>query len=246
MKGPTLFPVFFPRKPPMSFFASVRPARCVPQRGLGALLFISFICGGLAPQASAAPCDRELVDRVQRRYQAVASFSGRFEQEDARTDGTTEKAGGSLAYRRPGRMRWAYDPPNEQLLVTDGKTVWLFDPLLDNVTVQPLGDLTQGTPLSFLLGMGNLSEDFVCRALTRPPPKDGLTYLELQPRKKIPGLAFIQLGVQPGDAMIGVLRMVDAQGNLRQVRLIGLRTGVGFPKGHFTFRIEEGMEVISK
>ncbi|MCZ6558734.1 MAG: outer membrane lipoprotein carrier protein LolA [SAR324 cluster bacterium] len=197
-------------------------------------------------QGATGSCQGGLLEKVQRTYQATKSFAGQFEQIDQRSDGSFQRARGELAYRRPGNMRWRYDPPHEQLLVTDGKTVWLFDPLLDNVTVQPLGNLTQGTPLSFLLGVGNLTDDFICRPLSKAPPEDGLIYLELLPRKPIPGLAYIQLGVHSGEVGIGVLRMVDRQGNLRQVRLSRLKTGVGFPKEYFTFRIEEGMEVISK
>src|SRR3970282_1683949 len=99
-----------------------------------------------------------------------------------------------IAYLRPGKMRWNYEPPNEQLVVTDGKTVWLYDPLLENVTVQPVEGGTRGTPLAFLLGVGNLREDFSCRALTRPAPPDGLSWLELVPRKEIPTLDFIPIG----------------------------------------------------
>lgn len=206
------------------------------------LMFLAVIPSMAAPQ----PCDSARVERVQAAYQAMRSFAGRFEQEDRREDGRIDRAQGSLAYRKPGRMRWEYEPPHEQLLITDGKTVWLFDPLLDNVTVQPLKDLTQGTPLSFLLGVGNLSKDFSCRPLSAKPPKDGLAYLELLPRSSIPGLAYIQLGVHPGNDRIGALRMVDKQGNTRLLRLRQLRIGAKFPPGHFTFEIKEGMEVIGK
>lgn len=205
-------------------------------------MFFAVTPSMAAPQ----PCDTARVERVQAAYQAMRSFAGRFEQEDRREDGRIDRAQGSLSYRKPGRMRWEYEPPHEQLLITDGKTVWLFDPLLDNVTVQPLEDLTQGTPLSFLLGVGNLTKDFSCRPLSAKPPEDGLTYLELLPRSSIPGLAYIQLGVHPGNDRIGALRMVDKQGNTRQLRLRQLRIGVKFPPGHFTFEIKEGMEVIGK
>jgi outer membrane lipoprotein carrier protein len=214
---------------------------------IGAAVALALLAGGARPAGAAADtCKGDLMERVQKAYQAVSAFQGRFEQEDHQSDGRTASAKGEVAYLKPGRMRWRYEPPDEQLLVTDGKTVWLFDPLLDNVTVQPLSDLTQGTPLAFLLGVGNLQEDFACRAFTRPPPPDGLTYLELVPRKPIPALAYIQLGVRPGSDRIASLRMVDTQDNLRWVRFSELKTGVTFPAGTFTFLVPQGMEVISK
>jgi len=213
-----------------------------------ALLVAGLLWAGpLAPPAPAAgPCEPGLVERVQGAYQAITSFRGQFRQTDVEPSGRRTEARGTIAYRRPGRMRWEYAPPHEQLLVTDGTTVWLHDPLLENVTVQPLDDVTRGTPLAFLLGVGSLADDFTCRAPTAPPPADGLRYLELVPVEPIPTLAFIQLGVEPASAAIRALRMVDGRGGSRVVLLEGLRTGVDFPEGHFTFQVTEGMEVITK
>jgi len=190
-------------------------------------------------------CNDATLSRVQSVYQGMSSFSGRFTQEDQQADGKVLKAQGQVAYQKPGRMRWNYEPPNEQLVVTDGQTVWLYDPLLDNVTLQPLEKVTQGTPLAFLLGAGNLTRDFSCRALTRPAPRDGLAWLELVPQKEIPTLAFIQIGVGVNSAALEAMRIVDTQGNLREVRLLGLRQGVSFAPDFFTFLVTDEMEVIS-
>lgn len=211
-----------------------------------ALLALAAAVLLLAPEAARAQeCDEALLERIQTRYRAIESFQGRFTQTDRRPDGRADEATGKLAYERPGHMRWAYEPPHEQLLVTDGETVWLYDPLLDNVTVQPLGDLTQGTPLAFLLGVGNLNEDFRCRPFSTEVPDDGLRYVELVPRGDLPGLDYIQLGVRD-NAQVASLRMFDPRGNLRWVRLEELRFGVDLPEGHFTFEVTDEMEVIRK
>jgi len=193
---------------------------------------------------AADACDEALLERVQSAYQALDGFQGRFEQEDRRDDGGVLTAQGSIAYRKPGQMRWEYDPPNEQLLVTDGETVWLYDPLLENVTIESLADVAPGTPLTFLLGAGKLTRDFRCRALTRPPPDDGLTYLELVPREPIPTLESIQLGVRPSTAALVVLVMIDPQGNARVVRMKDITYGVAGLPETFTFAVSDEMEVI--
>jgi outer membrane lipoprotein carrier protein len=200
----------------------------------------------LPAHAAAQPCDRALLARAQAVYQALTGFQGEFQQEDREGDGRVLTAGGKIAYRKPGQMRWEYAPPNEQLLVTDGATVWLYDPLLENVTVQPLADLTEGTPLKFLLGAGSLTADFDCRAVSLAPPADGLATLELVPKTPIPPLAFIQLGVRPATARLESFRMVDTQGNRRTVRLLNLKSTATFPPEHFTFKIPPDMEVITK
>jgi len=197
-----------------------------------------------------APCsaqEQALLARAQQVYLGLASFQGSFSQEDRVPGAAPLTAAGTIAYRKPGRMRWQYAPPNEQLLVTDGTTVWLYDPLLESVTEQALQDVTEGTPLKFLLGAGSLTADFACRALTRPPPAgDGLTYLELVPHTAIPALAFLQLGVRAGSARIEAFRMLDTQGGERWVRLSNLKTGLFLPADQFTFKIKPGMDVIKK
>jgi len=77
------------------------------------------------------------LERVQEHYLEMQSFQGNFlqttivESEDRRAS-----ASGIIAYQRPGKMRWEYQEPDPQLLVTDGDTLWLYDPLLENVTIQ--------------------------------------------------------------------------------------------------------------
>jgi outer membrane lipoprotein carrier protein len=212
---------------------------------LAALLLGLFSPVPVRAQADGG-CDRPLMDRVQRAYQAISSFSGRFTQLDRSTDQEERKAAGRIAYQKPGKMRWDYEPPHEQVVVTDGHTVWLYDPLLENVTVQKLENVTQGTPLAFLLGVGNLVSDFDCRSFTRAPPRDGLTYLELVPRKEIRTLDFIQIGVTRSGADLQTLRIVDTQGNQREIRLTGLKRGVRFDPAFFIFEITEDMEVIQE
>jgi outer membrane lipoprotein carrier protein len=210
------------------------------------LLLLLALAALWPARAAAQPCDRALLGRAQAVYQALTGFQGEFQQEDRESDGRVLTAGGKIAYRKPGQMRWEYAPPNEQLLVTDGTTVWLYDPLLENVTVQPLEGLTEGTPLKFLLGAGSLTADFDCRAVTLPPPADGLATLELVPKTPIPTLAFIQLGVRPASARLESFRMVDTQGNRRTVRLLHLTPTATFPPEHFIFKIPPDMEVITK
>ena len=212
--------------------------------GLG-LALLAAVAGGVASASSGPACPEDLTARVQKDYQSLTGFEARFTQTDQRLNGKGARAKGRLAYQKPGRMRWEYEPPEEQLLVTDGATVWLFDPLLENVTVQPLQAMTRGTPLSFLLGLGDLGKEFSCRAHTVTPPDDGLQYLELLPRTAVPGLAFVQLGVNT-QFRFTALRMVDSEGSIRTIRLEGMTLRNSFPQGHFLFSIPDGMEVISK
>jgi len=239
------------RRPSCSGIACARqlkPAGGARRGPVCGLAFLALLVGAAAAQgAPCSPAERSLLVKAQQAYEALTSFQAAFTQEDRIPGAAPLTASGTLAYRKPGRMRWEYAPPNQQLLVTDGKTVWLYDPLLDSVTEEALTDVTEGTPLRFLLGAGNLTADFTCRAATlKPDSRDGLTYLELVPRTPIPTLAFLQLGVRADDARIEAFRMLDTQGGERWVRLTGFKAGVPLAEERFAFKITPGMDVIKK
>jgi outer membrane lipoprotein carrier protein len=142
-------------------------------------------------------------------------------------------------------MRWLYAPPEEQLLVTNGETLWLYDTLLENVTIQKLEKLTDGTALSFLLGLGDLNEDFKRRKISKSLLKNqqGLI-VELEPNKEKANLAFIQLEVDPETYNLRTIALMDQQGNYRTIALESMSYNLGLEDKFFEFEVSAGMEVI--
>ena len=142
-------------------------------------------------------------------------------------------------------MRWLYEAPEEQLLVTNGQTMWLYDPLLENVTVQKLEKITEGTALSFLLGLGNLQADFIHREISKNLliGKDGLI-VELEPKNSTANLAFIQLNVNPETYNLQTIAMMDQQDNYRTIQLINMKYNLEIEDNFFEFTVTNDMEVI--
>lgn len=207
------------------------------------LVILFLIWGGTGVWANT----NDILERIQERYQEIKSFEGEFSQHDVSRDtGQSRKAAGSIAYLRPGKMKWDYYKPNEQLLVTDGTTLWLFDPLLENVTVQALEKVTQGTPLAFLLGVGDLKSDFNHRPVTEKLiDSSDILVVELKPKVSIAALDFIQLGVNPSTFDFTQIVLVDTQGNHRLIEFKGMQYNEALDKGQFTFEITPDMEVIN-
>ena len=191
--------------------------------------------------------EKNLLQLIQKQYQSILSFSGRFIQSSHRADTETgpKKAKGLVSYKRPGKMRWLYEAPEEQLLVTNGQTMWLFDPLLENVTVQKLEKITEGTALSFLLGLGNLQADFIHREISKNllSGQDGLI-VELEPKKSTANLAFIQLNVHPETYNLQTIALMDQQDNYRTIQLINMKYNLEIEDNFFEFTITKDMEVI--
>jgi outer membrane lipoprotein carrier protein len=185
---------------------------------------------------------------VQQRYTKINSFTGNFIQKNyTNQNSAPREAKGTISFQRPGKMRWDYAKPNAQLLVTDGKTVWLYDPVLDNVTVQSLIKITDGTALSFLLGAGSLTEDFK----TRPTGQTLITnkeliVLELVPKKAINTLDYLQLGVDAKTHDLKHMVLVDPQGNSRSIEFTDMKYNATLEAKLFNFEIKPGMEVIQQ
>jgi outer membrane lipoprotein carrier protein len=185
---------------------------------------------------------------VQERYLAIRSFAGTFTQQTASLNSEipVRQAQGTIAYERPGKMRWEYGAPEEQLLVTDGETLWLFDPLLENVTIQALAAVTDGTALAFLLGVGELTEDFTQRRVTQSllSEEEGWEVLELVPNLPVANVEFVQLGVAPDTGDLQALLVMDRAGSYRTIVFRDLSYDVTLDASQFTFEITPRMEVI--
>ena len=193
------------------------------------------------------PEERDLLHLIQKNYQSIRSFSGRFIQFSHRADTETgsKKAEGLVYYKSPGKMRWFYEAPEEQLFVTNGQKMWLYDPLLENVTVQKLEKITEGTALSFLLGLGNLQADFIHREISKNllVGQDGLI-VELEPKKSTANLAFIQLNVHPETYNLQTIALMDKQDNYRTIQLINMKYNLEIEDNFFEFTVTNDMEVI--
>src|SRR5690606_6172231 len=90
-----------------------------------------------------------------------------------------EEADGVLMLAKPGRFRWDYRNPSEQLLVSDGRTVWLYDVELEQVTVRAAGQSLSTTPAMLLSGTGRVEDSF---SVSDDGAADGLDWVRLVPK----------------------------------------------------------------
>jgi outer membrane lipoprotein carrier protein len=139
----------------------------------------------------------EVVRRVQERLDATKDFTATVDQElVVASAGKTLHATGTVAFKRPGRMRWSLTDGAPQVIVADGTTLWFYQPDEHQVLKAPFqAAFRSSTPISFLTGVGRLAEDF---DVTLDGNGDGVLSLALRPRR--------------GEGEVGRLRLtVDAQ-----------------------------------
>src|SRR5918994_6978157 len=116
------------------------------------------------------PSAAELAATLQRKYGTVRDFSADFVQ--TYRGGVLNrqiKDSGRVMIRKPGRMRWEYQAPEEKLFVSDGVKVYSYVPEDKQVTIVPVPpDDQAATPALFLAGKGNLTRDFTASIVDRP------------------------------------------------------------------------------
>lgn len=145
----------------------------------------------------------------------VRTLSASFEQSLLDADGVlVEESDGTLEIQRPGRFRWSYASPYEQITVADGLNVWSYDVDLAQVTVKSQREVLGGTPALLLGGTGNVLDDFEYVASNSDR---GTVWVELRPRSSDNGFTKIELGFNDGD-----LRRMIFSDNLQQSTLIVL------------------------
>ena len=88
---------------------------------------------------------------------------------------------GRVTLAKPGKMRWTYEEPEPSLVVSDGKTVWIYDPAFDEVQKLPAAEgFLTGAAAQFLLGAGDMRRDFKVAAVSCD---ETAAELELVPRQ---------------------------------------------------------------
>src|SRR5947199_3114523 len=85
----------------------------------------------------------------------------------------TIPATGAVYLKKGGKLRWEYTQPTPQEIVSDGKTLWVYTPTLNQVNVAPAPEALAGPAGSFLVGLGKLHEHFGVRFMNPAAPKDG-------------------------------------------------------------------------
>jgi outer membrane lipoprotein carrier protein len=207
------------------------------------LLFLVF-AWMILQVAPAADLDR-VVDGLQRRYSAVNSIQGNFQQ-TYRAPGIEQVESGQFRLKRPGLMRWEYQKPEEKLFVADGKDSYLFLPQDRQVTVQPYrtSDL-HSTPLEFLLGAADISGSFQIAWETQFKPRiaDALL-VRLTPRKSQSEYSSLALALDPATYEIRAILIRESSGNTSEFLFSNVATNVRLQNKFFQFKPPKGVEVV--
>lgn len=174
----------------------------------------------------------------------LKGLDGQFSQQVFDANGKVkETTSGRVALSAPRQFRWEYTKPYHQLIVADGKKVWIYDPDLQQATVRPQGEEERNSPLSALIDPSRLAQQFDISE--EASARDGLQWLSLTPKVGNDAtFQFAALGFGPN----GLARMevTDAIGQRTAIRFDGWKRNPSFPAGTFQFTPAKGVDVVGE
>ncbi len=200
-----------------------------------------------AVQPANALSQKEIIERVEKRFVSIRSFTANFQQNfyDASMD-EVEKSSGTVKLKKPLKMLWNYEKPEKQLLVADGKKLYFYVPADRQVIVESLKKiLGASSPLLFLAGEKRLDELFTI-SLAGDANKDKIHYVELnlEPKEKSVSVTRMAIRVDAKDYTIISFTLYDWTGNHTEVVFKEMKINGKMDDGTFVFKRPKGVEMI--
>jgi len=200
-------------------------------------LFLLLSLCFLSPAARA-----DSLERFKSFLRDTKSARADFEQQVYGREGkVTQASKGSFVFQRPGRFRWTYERPLDQLIVGDGERVWIYDRDLNQVTVRKISKALGSTPAALLAGSGDIEKAF---ELSDAGSRDGLEWLEAKPRDADAGFERIRMGF--GQAGLAAMELTDNFGQTTRLRFSNLRRNPKVDAAEFRFEPPKGADVLGE
>ena len=212
------------------------PTHAIRSPGIAAgLLVLAALLGPAAATASPA-------SDVEKYLSGLASWSADFTQtiDDGRGN-VLRSAAGRLYLQRPGKFRWDYSEPSEQLILADGKQIWFYDKDLAQANVRDMDTSLASTPASLLSGSSSVSAQF---DVTTRPPSGGLQWFQLAPKHPDTDFQLVRIGFDKGE--LRSMFLADKLNQITQLTFSNSKRNVPLPPDLFTFVPPPGVDVIGR
>ena len=185
------------------------------------------------------PDGRQLIEDFVNNIQTI---SGRFEQQLVDADNVVvDKSSGTIEIRKPGKFRWTYLEPYEQILVADGLNVWSYDVDLEQVTVKAQAEVLASTPALLLGGSQDVLDgfDYIGSFTERDT-----VWVRLRPKSTENGFTRVELGFNEGK--LGRMIFSDNLGQTTLIALFDLLFNEQIEEHRFSFSPPEDVDVVGK
>ena len=154
----------------------------------------------------------------------------------------TNQSTGKLAIKRPNRFRWDYVEPYEQVIVSDGARIWIYDSDLEQVTVRKLDAALSSTPAMLLSGEGALTDNFT---VTESTERNGVFWVHMQPKRNDTDFKSVRLGFTANKLQeLKFMELADKLGQTTLLEFSNLQRNPALDDSRFAFKVPQGADVI--
>jgi outer membrane lipoprotein carrier protein len=200
----------------------------------------------VVPAASAETLD-DVIRDLEASYGRLQDLKAEFTQSAYNKSlNQTIPAQGTVYVKKGGKLRWEYTAPTPQQIVSDGKTLWVYTPTLNQVNTGPAPEALAGPAGSFLAGLGKVREHFDVRFMNPAAPKDqdGNWVLDLKPKQPLPTLTRLVLALDPKEFRVRKAIVYDQLENTVTMTFTKITANSGFPDRLFTFVPPQGVATV--
>ena len=190
--------------------------------------------------AASAAAQAGAVDALKKFNADTDGISGSFSQ-TVKSKKKSQSSSGSFQILRPGLFKWTYSKPYEQVIVGDGKTIWLYDTELKQVTKSGQDQTIGDSPAAILSNKDALESSYT---LKEDGSSNGIDYVLATPKRNNAGYQFIRIGFK-GD-VLSAMELKDSFGNQTTIRFGSINTKPGLSRSHFKFTPPKGVDVLSQ
>jgi chaperone LolA len=200
--------------------------------------FIYLFVFACASNAHAAATDK-LKIFIAATHSAQANFTQEVQDKNGKR---IQSASGTMQFERPGKFRWEYRKPYEQLIVGDGRKFWMYDVDLNQVTVKKLDAALGSSPAALLSGNNEIERDF---ALKNIEDRDGLEWLQALPKSAESSFERVLMAFN-GKSELVVMELHDAFGHHTVLRFTGMNRNPVLSAKRFKFVPPKGADVLGE
>ena len=205
------------------------------RRGFSA--FVLFLGGLLAFPVHAGP-----IEKMREFIQQTRSARAVFTQTVTDSSGQiSQKSSGTVQFQRPGKFRWTYSKPYEQLIVGDGETLWIYDKDLNQVTQRKLDKALGSSTAALLAGADDIEKYFSLNAIGK---KGKLDWLEVRPYDEDSLFDKVRMGFNKNT--LEIMELFDHFGQKTTILLSRLERNPVTPADTYTFTIPDGADVVTE
>ncbi|MEK7773016.1 MAG: outer membrane lipoprotein chaperone LolA [Deltaproteobacteria bacterium] len=183
-----------------------------------------------------------VIGGLQKKYDSITSLSADFTQEfSSKAAKKTLTSEGRVFFKKPGRMRWIYSGPTKDEIVSNGRTVWVYQPDLNQVMERPADAASSSIATDFLAGVGKIKKQFEISIAEEG--KDSYR-LELIPKEANLNIKRIFLDVDKATFLVVRTAIDDSFGNETRVSFRNIKTGTAQQDSFFEFKPPKGAAIV--